>query len=303
MTTKISWATETWNPVVGCSRISAGCKNCYAAEAAKSARLQQFPQYQNVKDWDGTVEFVESQLNKPLSWRSPQTIFVCSMSDLFHENVEDEWRDQIFAVMAIATQHTFQLLTKRPEQMKEYFQHESRLTRVSYQIYEIQRKELERSGKQIKFDHPLTFPLPNVWLGTSVENRKAANDRIPLLLMCPATVRFLSCEPLLEAINIKDYLSADNEEFGHPGIDWVIIGGESGSNSRSCHIDWIRSIVTQCQATNTAVFVKQLGSDAILDGNRLRLKDRKGADMQEFPEDLQIQDFPTQSKRESGTSR
>jgi len=294
VSTKIEWTNKSWNPIVGCSKISAGCKNCYAAEAASSPRLQQFSQYQSVKDWDGTIEFVESQLNKPLTWRSPQKIFVCSMSDLFHENVEEEWLDRIFAIMALCSRHTFQILTKRPERMKEYFEHESRLTRISYQIYEIQRKEREWSGKQINFQHPLTFPLPNVWLGTSVENQKAADDRIPLLLRTPAAVRFLSCEPLLEKVFLKP------EWLGK--LNWLIVGGESGTGARQCHLDWLRSIVTQCQTANVAVFVKQLGSKPIDCNNyiidvannnfSLKLKDRKGGDISEFPEDLQIREFP-----------
>jgi len=101
MSSNISWTNETFNPIVGCSRISHGCANCYACTASASGRLQQFPQYQKVKDWDGTVEFVESALSKPFSWRKPRKIFVCSMSDLFHENVPDEWRDRIFAVMTV----------------------------------------------------------------------------------------------------------------------------------------------------------------------------------------------------------
>ena len=290
--TKIQWCTETWNPLVGCSKISAGCSQCYAAEAAKSARLQQFPQYQKVKDWDGTIEFVENQLLKPLSWKSPKKVFVCSMSDIFHANVKDEWLDKIFAVMALASQHTFQILTKRPERMKEYFAlHEGKpefYASRSEMVFDALRK-IKPEAEWNKF----IWPLPNCWLGTSVENQKAADDRIPSLLNTPAAVRFLSCEPLLGLIDIRDYLH---------GIDWVIAGGESGSGARPCHVDWIRSLVQQCQQSETAVFVKQLGSNPLLtacyiDGvattyQKLKLKDRKGGDINEFPEDLQVREFP-----------
>jgi protein gp37 len=264
MATSISWTNETWNPLVGCSKLSLGCQKCYAADAAKSARLQQFSQYQKVKEWDGTIEFVESQLLKPLSWRSPKMIFVCSMSDIFHANVKDEWLDQIFAIMAIAHQHTFQILTKRPERMQKFL-----------------------GGRT---------PLPNVWLGVSVENQKAADDRIPLLLTTPAAVRFLSCEPLLEAIDLNQRFRTSNNGYELTWLDylnWIIIGGESGSNARICSINWIRSIVQQCQPTNVAVFVKQLGSKPIDPPQLwLNLKDRKGGNIDEFPEDLRIRQFP-----------
>lgn len=285
MTTSISWTNETWNPLVGCSKLSVGCQKCYAAEAAKSARLQQFPQYQKVKDWDGTIEFVENQLLKPLSWRSPKKVFVCSMSDTFHANVKDEWLDQIFAIMAIACQHTFQILTKRPERMQQYLSDPVTVDRIKKAGYEFTHN----------MDCLNNWPLPNVWLGTSVENQKAADDRIPSLLKTPAVLHFLSCEPLLEQVNLSDFLS-------HTMRQWVIIGGESGPGARPCHIDWIRSLVQQCQQTKTAAFVKQLGSQAIdsspyIDGVvqnhfQVKLKSRKGGDISEFPLDLQVREFP-----------
>ncbi|MBP0015354.1 MAG: DUF5131 family protein [Roseofilum sp. SID3] len=125
---KIEWTDITYNPIVGCSRVprSPGCQNCYAATAAKSARLQQFERYQKVAAWNGTVEFVESALYNPLKWKKPRKIFTCSMSDLFHENIPDNWRHKIFAVMTLATQHTFQILTKRPENMNRYFESDRR---------------------------------------------------------------------------------------------------------------------------------------------------------------------------------
>jgi len=303
MTTNISWTDETWNPLVGCSKISAGCKNCYAESASKSARLQQFSQYQTVKDWDGTIEFVENQLLKPLSWKASKKVFVCSMSDIFHANVEDEWLDKIFAVMAIASQHTFQILTKRPERMQEYLSYPKTLQRIGTWIAADLKSHYGLVGLNHSVFDKFRLPLPNVWLGTSVENQKAADSRIPSLLMTPASVRFLSCEPLLEAIKIEDYLRPDTEELGHPGIDWAIVGGESGTGARPCHIDWIRSLVQQCQKTETAVFVKQLGAvpiktetyivDVATTNHQLKLKDRKGGNIDEFPEDLRVREFPT----------
>jgi protein gp37 len=315
--TEIAWCDYSWNPLVGCSKLSLGCQKCYAAEAAKSARLQQFSQYQKVKEWDGTIEFVENQLTKPLSWKSPKKVFVGSMSDIFHKNVKDEWLDKIFAVMAFARQHTFQVLTKRPKRMQQYLSDPATVDRI------------EEAG--YTFTHNMdcvnNWSLPNVWLGTSVENQQVAGDRIPLLLDSPAAVRFLSCEPLLEELNLisheregrsYNYLLNTWETrrsgaggavaggrispFYADGIDQIIIGGESGPGARPCHIDWIRSLVRQCQQTKTAVFVKQWGSNAInstpyIDGVvqnnfQVKLKNRKGGDITELPLDVQIREFP-----------
>lgn len=305
MSTTISWTNETWNPIVGCSRISAGCKNCYAASASKSARLLQFPQYQQVKDWDGTLTFVENQLLKPLSWKSPKKVFACSMSDIGHENVENEWLDKIFSVMAIAN-HTFQVLTKRPERLKTYLRSgaKQRIRRGAVDL----GRQLGLPPKRYEVYETCQFrwPLPNVWIGTSIENQKTADDRIPKLLQTPAAKLFLSCEPLLEAVDLtKIYRISNLTQTELTWLDylhWIIIGGESGVGARPCHIEWIRSIVRQCKPTNVAVFVKQLGSNAIestpyIDGVvqnnfQMKLLDRKGGNIDEFPKDLRIQQFP-----------
>lgn len=271
----IQWTDETWNPVVGCSKISEGCLHCYAAEAAKSARLQQFNQYKKVGGWNGITEFVESQLTKPLHWRSPKKIFAGSMTDLFHENTPFSWVDRIFEVIAKCPQHTFQILTKRPERMAQYF--EKGFVKYTKNLVEFD----DSLGEQREFAY---FPLSNVWLGTTVENQAMADKRIPILEKIPAAVRFLSCEPLLEQIHF-DVLT---------GIDWVITGGESGNKSRPCDVDWIRSIVTQCDEQNVPVFVKQLGSYAWQDSERLKLKSRKGGEIDEFPEDLKVREFPNE---------
>ncbi|MEG4803551.1 phage Gp37/Gp68 family protein [Microcoleus sp. ARI1-B5] len=307
--TNISWTNESWNPIVGCSRLSAGCANCYAETAASSARLQQFSQYQQVAQWDGTVNFVESQLYKPLHWRSPRKIFVCSMADLFHVNVADEWIDQIFAVMALCPQHTFQVLTKRPERMLQYIKQARQRIRVAAVDIGIDRNlkyELYEPYETFDFE----WPLPNVWLGTSVENQKAT-DRIRYLVQIPAAVRFLSCEPLLELIDLRPYLAfcsgcqscnfQGNHKIGSSKINWIIVGGESGTDARMCNIEWIRSIVSQSQSANVPVFVKQLGSNAIehfyypnsFKPNRIKSTDRKGGDISKFPEDLRIREFPS----------
>lgn len=305
MSTNIQWCDETWNVIVGCSRVSGspGCARCYAATAAKSPRLQQFPQYQAVSNWDGTVEFVKSQLIKPLSWKKSKRIFVCSMADLFHTNVPDEWIHQVMAVVALSPQHTFQILTKRPERMKEYFSQQS--LRVKW--YEAAKENLwdavseKFEGlinlQQYFIDQP--FPLPNVWLGTSTENQQMANKRIPILLQIPAAVRFLSCEPLLEEIDFRQggaiqKLISDSYEWElvNEDIQWIVVGGESGPNSRPCHIEWLESIVQQFHAAKTPVFVKQLGANAIFGGQRFKTRDKKGGDIEEFPKHLQVRKFP-----------
>lgn len=281
--TAIQWTDETWNPIVGCSRISPGCQRCYAAAAAKSARLQQFPQYQKVKEWDGSVEFVKNQLLKPLSWKNPKRIFVCSMSDLFHENVPFEWIDQVCGIAAMCPQHTFQILTKRPQRAKEYF--EDRANNLDTFI----------STSNLSMKHVVArLPLPNVWFGVTCENQAMADERIPLLLQIPAAIRFLSCEPLLGEIDLSQWLYADIP--GKPRlnqINWCIIGGESGPGARACSIDWMRSLVRQSQEAEIPVFVKQLGSNCCtMPGLAFGYSDRKGGNIAEFPEDLKIRQFP-----------
>jgi protein gp37 len=290
--TTIAWTDETINPIVGCSRISAGCEKCYAETAAKTARLQQFPQYQKVAKWNGTVEFVESQLIKPYEWKKSKKIFICSMADIFHENVLFDWVEEIFYMIENCPQHTFQILTKRPERMIEFF--DWYIARNSDHSVELQ----------------WTMP-DNIWLGVSCENQAMADKRIPLLMQIPAKVRFLSCEPLLEPLDLSKFLPIEWSEVAEdwieswPGIgsystndypSWVIAGGESGAGARPCHVEWLRDIASQCQSAKVPVFVKQLGSNAlqghIVNGSKLKLKDRKGSDINEFPEDLRIQQFP-----------
>ncbi|MCT7992529.1 phage Gp37/Gp68 family protein [Laspinema olomoucense] len=315
MSTKISWTDETWNSVVGCSRISPGCALCYASEAAKSPRLQQFSQYQKVGKWDGTVEFVESQLLKPLKWKKPKKIFVCSMSDIFHKNVPFEWIDKIFAIMAIANQHTFQILTKRPERMLEYLSDSATPNRI------------EEAGYEWSHNMDFDWPLNNVWVGTSVENQEMADKRIPYLIQVPAKIRFLSCEPLLGKLDLGNHLVCnychgngrklqvkhgykcgtakfvDCPECGNnlwnDKIRWIICGGESGFNARPCRVEWIQFIVRQCSDAKIACFVKQLGakpylgSEDYLPGiNTVNLHDRKGGNPDEWPDDLKVQQFP-----------
>ncbi|MEW5856430.1 MAG: phage Gp37/Gp68 family protein [Cyanobacteriota bacterium] len=290
--TSIEWTDRTWNVVTGCTPISSGCKNCYAEGIAK-----RFWGDRKFSD----VQFHEDRLLQPLSWKKPQKIFVNSMSDLFHEKVTDEQLDRIFAVMALAHWQTFQVLTKRPQRALDYLSARNVSFRIARAAWYIKPHTIPSELQERIKPH-----LPNVWLGVTCENQKTANERIPLLINTPAAVRFLSCEPLLEKINIQKFFptySADEGTCGYEPnqpISWVIIGGESGHNARICHIDWIRSIVSQCQAADVQAFVKQLGSSPLqsqktetgFTTSDIRLKNRKGGDTEEFPDDLKIREFP-----------
>lgn len=257
---KIEWTNETWNPIIGCTKISPGCDNCYAEIMA--FRLMHMPYtsyYQNVlKDngeshphkfrnlpkWNGKTHFVKSQLEKPLKWKKPRMVFVCSMGDLFHESVPFIEIDSIFSIMSDNDQHTYQILTKRPDRMREFFYWKS-----------------DWYGKKWQ-------PKDNIWFGVTAENQEQANIRIPVLLKIPAAVRFVSIEPMLSPIDISNYLKVINEsgwhDFGGPfsgrnKLDWVICGGESGHKARPMHPDWVRSLRDQCKAAEVPFFFKQWG--------------------------------------------
>ncbi len=259
---KIQWTERTWNPINGCSKISAGCKNCYAIPM--SHRLAHIPataqKYAGIteKTEKGTINFTgkvsidDKALLDPLKRKKPTTYFVNSMGDLFHENVPFEWIDKVWAVMALCPQHTFQVLTKRPERMERYFE-------MTAGGADIQREMYAMTNYDNELAKGFEMPLKNVWLGTSVENQEQAEKCIPHLLACPAAVRFLSCEPLLEKIDLYPYVSlSDYTEWKSP-IDWVIVGGESGRGARPMHPDWVRSLREQCQDSNVPFFFKQWG--------------------------------------------
>lgn len=256
-TTRIEWATHVWNPVTGCDRISPGCDNCYAAEMAR--RLKAMGQAKYRRDGDPRtsgpgfgVTTHPDTLGDPFTWAKPRRVFVNSMSDLFHARVPAEFVADVWRTMAATPQHTYQVLTKRPE----------RLARVLARVH-------ERLG--------LDKPLPNVWLGTSVESADYTR-RVDHLRAAPAAVRFLSCEPLLGPL----------DGLNLAGIHWVIVGGESGRGARPLDEAWVRSIVAQCRAAGTAPFIKQLGSVWA----RRHGGDPKGGDPERWPADLRIREFP-----------
>jgi len=262
----IEWCTATWNFLIGCTKKSAGCMHCYAIRQAwrmmhnpnpKIAKKFEGTVHKDSKgelNWTGRINFDDEVILKPLSWRLPRRVFVNSLSDLFHKNVKDEWLDQAFAVMALCPQHTFQILTKEPERMLAY------MTRLSRSIAPLE-SAARQMGHTLKFKGLngkeyglLPWPIPNVWLGTSVEDQKTADERIPLLMETPAAIRWVSAEPLLGPIDFEAVPTMEGS------IDWVVVGGESGPKARPMHPDWARSLRDQCVAAGVPFFFKQWGS-------------------------------------------
>ncbi len=209
--TNIEWTDSTWNPITGCDRVSEGCRNCYALRFAE--RWRGIPGHPYEDGFDLVLR--RERLEQPLRWQRPRHIFVNSMSDLFHEGIEVSYIQEVFAVMAQATQHRFQILTKRHHRL-------------------------------VKLADQLPWPT-NVWMGVSVETQRWV-ERVDALRCTPAHIKFLSCEPLLEGL----YLDLN-------GIDWVIVGGESGPGARPMQAQWALSLRDQCQASDTAFFFKQWG--------------------------------------------
>jgi protein gp37 len=283
--TPIEWTDATWNIVTGCSVKSPGCTNCYAMRLA-GTRLKNHPSRAGLTVdskagpvWTGEVRFNRQWLLQPLQWTRPRMIFVCAHGDLFHENVPDEWLDQVFAVMALAPQHTFQVLTKRPERMRAY------LTQATGRIADtIIRLRRDRGDKCAVVPLPQVrpgaawWPLSNVWLGASVENQPRAEERIPHLLATPAAVRWLSVEPLLGPVDLTAIPVPENPllalncltglascgpaAFDYGSVDWVVVGGESGSGARPMHPDWARALRDECAAAGVPFHFKQWGAHA-----------------------------------------
>jgi protein gp37 len=283
---KIEWTDASWNPIrarntktagVGwhCEHATTGCEHCYAEGFNK--RLGTGLPFKPGHLDQGDVELFldENMLTQPLRWKKPRKVFVGSMTDLFGRFVSDEWLHKIFAVMALTPQHTYQVLTKRSDRMRDYFQpgREQLHTRWLFAAREALDGTVAGGGSI-----PDGFPLRNVWLGVSTERQKEADERIPDLLATPAAVRFVSAEPLLGPIDLTrimrratddDWTYCDNALTGFrahkcggsngPSLDWVIVGGESGKDARAMHPAWARSIRDQCHATNVAFFFKQWG--------------------------------------------
>lgn len=325
--TGISWTDATWNPLRGCSKVSAGCKNCYAEKVAARFSGPGQPYEGTIRDgrWNGQNRLVPEMLAQPLKWKRSRRIFVNSMSDLFHEGVPFEYIAAVFGVMAACPQHTFQALTKRPARALEFFKW---LVAGGESGFPLASICVANAGASFGCYLPdaancVSWPLPNVHLGVSVEDQETADARIPLLLQCPAAVRFVSYEPALGPVDFTriPYRGFDDdiEHFnplrdGAPrayGSDpskklhWIIVGGESGPGARPFDVAWARSTIAQCKAAGVACFVKQMGAHVYdprlslwggpyptMRAGTINLFDRAGADPSEWPEDLRVQEFP-----------
>jgi protein gp37 len=266
--TGIEWTDKVWNPTTGCDRVSPGCDHCYAMTMAKRLKGMGQAKYQTDGDPRTSgpgfgVAMHADALTLPLSWRKPQKVFVNSMSDLFHEKVTDEFIAQVFAVMALAPRHTFQVLTKRHARMRSLLGTDTFRHSV---LVEAHRAKWGADADLTRWE----WPLRNVWLGVSAEDQKWADIRIPALLDTPAAVRWISAEPLLGPIDLTRMGPRQFASVLHPstdqdtnivrrGLDWVVVGGESGRGARPMHPSWARSLRDQCAVGGVPFLYKQHG--------------------------------------------
>lgn len=262
--TNIEGTEKSWNPVTGCDKVSEGCKNCSAEGIAKRF-------WKDRKFTD--VQCHEDRLEQPLHWRKPSMVFVNSMSDLFHPAVPFEFIYTVYKTMKFSSQHIFQILTKRPDRALKFYN---------------------------EYGQKNMTPLPNVWFGVSVENQESADERIPILLQIPAAVRWVSYEPALGGVNLRnidaekaghesiyfiDSLTGKHDDMARPcedvnKLDWVVAGGESGPKARPAHPDWFRKVRDDCKAAGVPFFMKQI------------CRNGRKIPFNEFPIDLQIRESP-----------
>jgi protein gp37 len=312
----IEWTDATWNPVTGCTRVSPGCANCYIERTPPFRMASRRFEIVGQESTTG-VTLHPDRLEQPLRWWKPRRVFVCSLADLFHDDVDKRFIAEVFARMALAHKHTFQVLTKRPERMRDVLRDpfwwacvEGAAQRVIY----------ETTGEDTSYTLAIHGPLPNVWLGVSIENARYT-WRADVLREITAAVRFISAEPLLGSlfdVRARDVERSESPALGPPvihhtkpldlaGIEWVIIGGESGPGARPFQLEHARAIIRACRAHDVAPFVKQLGSRPVDGANHggagplagswsytvpLQLRDRKGGCIDEWPADLRIREFP-----------
>jgi protein gp37 len=349
--TSIQWTDKTWSPIrarvkkdapqiailhgwkelaeicekmighVGphCEFVSLGCHHCYSC----TNNHRRLPSNGTGLPFDKrSRELVdilvdEKMLIEPLKWRKPVKVFVENQSDLFGEWVPFEFIDKVFAVMALTPRHTYQILTKRPERMREYMADLSTTRCMGRGGALLELSMPPRKGVYVE---NFKWPLPNVWLGVSVENQPTADERLPILLQTPAAVRFVSYEPALAAVDFTAIRHGNDLDL--PAIEigllhWLIVGGESGNGARPFNLQWARDVVAQCKAAGVACFVKQLGTYVQWDGIqggygdgpgnvwpnknhkehdngcwRVFLDDPKGGWMEEWPADLRVREFP-----------
>ena len=294
----IEWTDATWNFATGCTKISDGCLNCYIP-TTPPFRMER-RQFDMAGIGGATdIRLHPERLGLPLKWRKPKKIFVNSLSDLFHPRVPRELVARAFAVMAAAPQHQYQVLTKRPERMARMLTDECQCG-AGHAAGTHFRSEMEWAatphsptyvpGMKSGIYHRSAWPLPSVWLGTTVESNKHVG-RADALRATPAAVRFISAEPLLGPLPSLDLT----------GIDWLILGGESGPGSRRLDVGWFRELIGMAESAGTAVFVKQLGSlwaqDTFVGGQSLAKTDKKGGDWRHWPADLRIRAYPASGER------
>jgi len=321
--TSIEWTDVSWNPARGCSLVSAGCTNCYAM---KQAHRHDYPggHYEGLTKkrekggpvWTGEARFIAEKLGEPLRWGKPRRVFVNSMSDLFHEGLSFEQIAAVFGVMAATPQHTYQILTKRPEHARAFFEWlaASPVSAHTFGSHRGARWWAVTAGAAVQVAYSAErppswpWPLPNVWLGVSVEDQATADERIPILLGLPAALRWISYEPALGPIDftriahrpegdtndpralvinaLRGYFDANAGE--QRALSWVVVGGESGPGARPFDLAWARSTIAQCREAGVPCFVKQIGSRPEM----WPVLDRKGGDLREWPEDLRVREFP-----------
>lgn len=232
MATKIEWADETWNPITGCSKISEGCRHCYAERMSKRLKGR----FGYPADDPFRVTLHSDKLNIPLKWRKPRAVFVCSMGDLFHEDVPYEWIIKVWQAMYRAKLSTFMVLTKRPQRMADFL-------------------------SQVKYGYKHPDHLPNVWLGVTAENQRQADKRISVLLQIPAAVQFVSVEPMLERVDLGLMGTIPHNtpySLVYEKLGWVICGAETGLGARPMQLDWARDLRDQCKAASVPFFMKKV---------------------------------------------
>ncbi|MFF6931556.1 DUF5131 family protein [Streptomyces californicus] len=301
----IEWTDVTWNATTGCDRISPGCDNCYALTMAKRLKGMGSAKYQNDGDPRTSgpgfgITTHPDTLTEPLRWKKPRKVFVNSMSDLFHAGITTADLHLIFGVMAATPQHTYQILTKRHGRMRSLLNDPLFAHMARHRAETVFGRNPEAAW---------TWPLPNVWLGVSVEDQKRADLRIPALAQTPAAVRFLSCEPLLGPVRLnRSHIHCPTHDF--PGgfcsgpcpdavlPDWVIIGGESGPGARPLNPQWVTDLLDDARHAGAAPFVKQLGSvwarDTYWAGKSVAAHgDTKGGDPTYWPANLRVREYPT----------
>lgn len=319
-TTGIAWTNSTWNPARGCERVSEGCRNCYAEELAARhsyaggwgeglAKWVERPDGTLDARWTGVIQIVEKMLDAPLRWREPRRIFVNSMSDLFHDDVPEDFIWRVLAIAALCPKHTFQILTKRPERMLKILPADesdalSKLctalgsmldgdwvwkegkrfrNRIEKAISATMGIDHDADNNEIQVDL-MPWPLPNVWLGVSAEAQPEFDERVRLLLETPAAVRWVSLEPLLGHIDLigKDEQSCALTEYeGRPALNWGVVGGESGSDFRPMDMGAARYIIRQFLSAKVPLFVKQ--DNGLRPGTKGRFTDAEWA-LKEYPQ-------------------